>query len=354
MRIRFADFAIRGVQLVLPTHEVSFDDEVGSYNFPPHQSAKLKLVMGYDRRRVVASDVTSSDLVVAGFQDLAARGLLDLDTIDALVVVTQTPDYLIPGTSYIIQGRLGLPQDMLCLDLNQGCAGYIVGLFTAFSLLGSGNFRRVALVNVDVVSRLVAVADRNSRPIVGDAASITVVEAASGHGPIYGNLKVDGKNWDALMVPAGGMKIRPSLQTAVPATDANGNARALDNLVMKGDAVFNFVMQEVPPMIEALLADSGIAKESVDHFVFHQPNPFMLKKLAEKLEVARCKMPMDLVPRYGNSSGVSIPAVLCSSFERSYFDQPRLMCLGGFGVGLTWGSMLMPVRDLAFLNTLEV
>ena len=258
MKLQFNGLRIRGVQLVLPSNEVAFDSEVNAYNFTQQQSDKLKLVMGYDRRRVVNDGVTSSDLVVAGFESLVRNGLLDIETLDALIVVTQTPDYLIPGTSYVIHGRLGMRQDILCLDINQGCAGYIVGLITAFSLLGQKNFRRVALVNVDVLSRLVAIADRNSRPIIGDAAAITVVEIDPDGGPIYGNLKVDGSRWDALMVPAGGMKIRPGPETHVPKTDPNGNTRSLDNLVMKGDAVFNFVMQEVPPMIESLLQEGDV------------------------------------------------------------------------------------------------
>lgn len=354
MKLRFQGACIQGIQLVLPARVVSFDSEANAYDFSPQQSAKLKLVMGFDRRRVVAEDVTCSDLVIGGFEALTRDGLLDLNTLDALIVVTQTPDYLIPGTSYVIHGRLGMRQDMLCLDINQGCAGFIVGLTAAFSLLNQKGIRRVALVNVDVVSRLVAPGDRNSRPIIGDAASITIIDAKSDGEMIHGNIKVDGSGWDALMVPAGGMKVRPSPQTAIPEVDASGNARALDNLVMRGDAVFNFVMKEVPPMIHSLLEDGGLELSQVDSFVFHQPNPFMLKKLAEKLGVPQSKMPMDLVRHFGNSSGVSIPAVLCTSFEASYFAQSRLMCLAGFGVGLTWGSLLMPMSNLSFARVLEV
>lgn len=354
MNLQFQGACITGIQLVLPKREVSFDSEASSYDFSLQQSAKLKSVLGFDRRRVVAEDVTCSDLVVAGFEALSHDGLLDLKSLDALIVVTQTPDYLIPGTSYVIHGRLGLRQDMLCLDVNQGCAGFVVGLMTAFSLLNQKAIRRVALVNADVVSRLVAFGDRNSRPIIGDAASITIVDKTSDNSLIYGNVKVDGIGWDALMVPAGGMKIRPSPQTAISEVDANGNSRALDNLVMRGDAVFNFVMKEVPPMIHSLLQDSGTELSQVDGFAFHQPNPFMLRKLADKLGVPLEKMPIDLVRKFGNSSGVSIPAVLCTNYEASYFDQPRVICLAGFGVGLTWGSLLMNMSKLSFLKVLEV
>ncbi len=354
MNLRFEGARIAGIQLVLPRREISFDSEIDAYSFTPQQSAKLKQVMGYDRRRVVDDGVTSSDLVVEGLKALRESGQFDPESLDAIIVVTQTPDYLMPGTSYIIHDRLGLHQDMLCLDINQGCAGFIVGLTTAFSLVNQPSFKRVALVNVDVISRLVAEGDRNSRPIIGDAAAITIVESSPLTEPIYGNIKVDGTRWDALTIPAGGMKIRPSTETAVSVTDSNGNTRALDNLIMKGDAVFNFVMQEVPPMIEALMKDSNFDLSVVDNFLFHQPNPFMLKKLASKLGVPLEKMPIDLVRKYGNSSGVTIPAVLCTEFDASYFKNPKWICMAGFGVGLTWGSLLMQIGDLSFVNVMEI
>lgn len=354
MKLRFEGARIIGIQLVLPSREIAFESEIEAYSFTPQQSAKLKQVMGYDRRRVVEDGVTSSDLVVEGFKKLRESGQFDLDSLDALIVVTQTPDYLMPGTSYIIHDRLNLKQDMLCLDINQGCAGFIVGLSTAFSLVNQQNFKRVALVNVDVISRLVAEGDRNSRPLVGDAATITIVESDAQAEPVYGNLKVDGARWDALMVPAGGMKIRPSPETAILTKDPSGNARALNNLIMKGDAVFNFVMQEVPPMIEELMRDSKFELSAVDNFLFHQPNPFMLKKLASKLGVPLEKMPIDLVRKYGNSSGVTIPAVLCTEFDVSYFKNPKWVCMAGFGVGLTWGSLLIQLGDLSFVNVLEI
>lgn len=353
MNYEFQGPIITGIQLVIPSNEIAFDDETSNYNFTPQQSEKLKKVMGYDRRRVVKQDITSSDLVVAGFKELVSGGF-DLGTLDALIVVTQTPDYLIPGTSYIVHGLLNLHKDILCLDINQGCAGYIVGLITAFSLLAGNNFKKIALVNVDVVSRLVSTADRNSRPIIGDAAAITILQNDPNGLPIYGNIKVNGGGWDALMVPAGGMKIRPSKESSIAKLDTSGNFRSLNDLVMKGDLVFNFVMQEVPPMISELLKCSGVTQEEIDSFLFHQPNPFMLKKLSEKIGIDLDRMPINLVSHFGNSSGVSIPAVLCTNYNLNYFQKKRLVCLAGFGVGLTWGSILMPMHNLSFINILEV
>lgn len=350
MKMEFEGAKISGVHLVVPKNEISFESEIDQYTFSAAQSRKLKSVMGYDRRRVVEPGVVSSDLVISGFKHLIINENLDLECIDALVLVTQTPDYLMPGTSFIVHNALPFKKDIVCMDLNQGCSGFINGMIASLSLLAQRNINRVALVNVDVLSRLVAFGDRNSRPIIGDAASITIVDSNESSSSISCVSKVDGSGWDALMIPAGGLKMRPSDETAESKEDESGNVRSLNDLVMKGDAVFNFVMKEVPLLIEDICLDSQVSKDDIDYFLFHQPNPFMLKKIANKLEIPLAKMPHKLVSEFGNSSGVSIPAVLCTSFERQEFDVGKKMCLAGFGVGLSWGAMLMELEKLEFLS----
>ena len=158
-----------------------------------------------------------------------------------------------PATSNIIQGRLGLKQDMLCLDISQGCAGFVVGLLEAFMLLEQESIRKVVL------------AERRRPEPQGLAQGSEQLPADRRRGlrsrssrrderraEILANLKMDGTQADVLIIPAGGFRCPSSPETAEMVEDENGNFRAKDHLVMKGDAVFNFVQVEVPPMIEAL------------------------------------------------------------------------------------------------------
>ena len=89
--------------------------------------------------------------------------------------------------------------------------------------------------------------------------------------------------------------------------DSAGNFRSKDNLVMKGDDVFNFVQRKVPPMIEHLLEQANVSKDDVDWYMFHQPNKFMLHKLADKIGIDKDKMPANIVENFGNASGVTVP-----------------------------------------------
>jgi 3-oxoacyl-[acyl-carrier-protein] synthase-3 len=252
-----------------------------------------------------------------------------------------------PPTSNFIHGKLGLRDDVICFDINQGCAGFIVGLFESFMLLQNEEINKVVLLNADVLSRKVSKRDRNSYPLIGDAASVTIVEKSHGPERIYGNLKMNGVGYDSLMIPAGGFRMPSSPSTAIMHEDQAGNFRSLDNLIMKGDEVFNFIQKEVPPMIENLLLYSGTSRETVDYFFMHQPNKFILNKLADKLSVPREKMPSNIVENFGNASGVTIPTAITYIGEKLKHNS-YLCCLSGFGVGLTWGAIMIQLNNLSF------
>lgn len=354
MNFSFRNKRIAGVLTVLPANERTFLEDMKDFDFPEAKSLKLKTVMGYDKHRIVKDEATCvSDLTVHGFQHLFAKGALQPDELDALLVITQSPDYFMPATSNVIQGRLGLKKDMLCLDISQGCAGFVVGLMQAFMLLDQPAIKKVAVVNADVLSRKVSRKDKNSFPLIGDAACITLVERAEDGKPIHANLKMDGTGADVLMIPAGGFRLPSTPQTAVLEDVGDNNFRAKDNLTMNGTAVFNFVQVEVPPMIESLLGEAQLPVEKVDYFMFHQPNKFMLNKLADKMKVPRDRMPANIVENFGNASGATIPTNITFNLANDLRSGSKTLCFAGFGVGLTWASMVLDVGPLAFCEMID-
>lgn len=353
MNFVFDNKRVTGVLLVLPVNERLFVDDMKGFEFPERKSLKLKAVMGYDRHRIVADGTCVSDLSVFGLAHLFENGLLGRDDFDALILVTQSPDYFMPPTSNVIQGRLGLKTDLLCLDVNQGCAGFLIGLMQAFMLLDQQAVRKVVLINGDVLSRKVCVKDKNSYPLIGDGASIVTVENDSGQPPIHATLKMDGGESHALMIPAGGLRTPSTPETAVVMDVGDNNFRSRDDLCMDGTAVFNFVQKEVPPMIEELFLLAGVEDENVDYYLFHQPNKFMLQKLADKMKISHDRMPSNIVENFGNSSGATIPANIAFNLGPGLKDTSYTVCLAGFGVGLTWCSMLLELGNLDFCEIVE-
>ena len=344
---------ISGILTILPRKAVKFEDEMANYNFSPAKCMKLTLAKGYNEHRIAAPGQCSSDFCKYGLQYLFDEGLLKKEEIDALLFVSQSADYYMPPTSNIIHGHFGLKHDCLCMDINQGCAGFELGLIQSFMMLEQPYINNVVLMNADVLSPKVSDQDRNSKPLIGDAAAITIVEKSDDDKPIYANIKMDGTGALVLNIPAGGFRMPSTPETAVKEQDSAGNFRSKDNLVMQGDEVFNFVQREVPPMIRHLFEQSGVGPDEVDWYMFHQPNKFMLHKLADKIGVPHEKMPANIVENFGNASGVTVPTCISYNLGDQLVRGSKKLCLAGFGVGLTWSSIMMEMGNMDFNQIIE-
>lgn len=353
MDFSFKNKRISGILTILPKKAVKFEDEMANYSFSPAKCMKLKLAMGYNEHRIAEPGQCSSDFCKFGLQYLFDNGMLKKEEIDALLFVSQSTDYYMPPTSNLIHGHFGLKQDCLCMDINQGCAGFELGLIQAFMMLDQSAIKKVVLMNADVLSSKVSDRDRNSKPLIGDAASITIVERSEEENPIYANIKMDGTGAMVLNIPAGGFRLPSSPETAIMEQDVAGNFRSKNDLVMQGDEVFNFVQREVPPMIEHLFEQSGVDRNDVDWYMFHQPNKFMLHKLADKLEIPHEKMPANIVENFGNASGVTVPTCISYNLGDQLVNGRMRLCLAGFGVGLTWSSIMIYVDNLQFNKIIE-
>lgn len=349
MKINFSNKKITGILSILPSNQVMFEDEMHNYSFSEAKSLKLKMAMGFKAKRVVKdTSVTSFDLLCNGIDYLIEKKILDKNTIDAIIFVSQTPEYIMPPTSNLLHGKYELREEVICMDINQGCAGFIVGLQQAFMLLNNQGVNKILLCNADVLSPKVSKYDRNSNPLIGDAAAITIVENCTEQTSIVGEIRMDGKGAMALNIPAGGARMPITAETSELYEDAFGNKRSKNHLVMQGDNVFNFVQTKVPEQIMSIVDETKDSVESIDYFLFHQPNRFMLQKLADKIGVSRDKLPSNVVENFGNSSGVTIPVATTYNLGEELEKNELKVCFSGFGVGLTWGTIIMKIGNLNF------
>lgn len=349
MKTIFKNKQISGVLGVLPNTEIAFEDEVNNYNFPPKQTLRLKKIMGYKTHRVVKETTSTADLCIAGISHILENGWLSKEDIGAIVVATTSPDHFIPPVSNIIQGHFGLGKDVVCLDISQGCVALVMGMVEGLMLLEHIDNKKVIVCAADVLSKKVSKKDRNSYPLIGDGASIVVLENCDKNTFVHTIVYNDGSKGDVLMIPAGGSRMPSTDETReLRDFENDGNLRSLDNLTMKGADVFNFVQVEVPPLIEEILEYSGNSKESIDAYIFHQPNKFMLQKLAQHLDLPFEKVPMNLVENFGNSSGACIGINMAFNYRNELMQKQLKCCLSAFGSGLTWAAMILDIGKLDF------
>lgn len=314
---------------------------------------RLKKIMGYESHRLSKETSFASDFCKYGVEYLLSNQMISKDEIGAIIVVTLSPDYFLPQISNIVQGECGFDEDVLCMDIPQGCCGFLMGLIQAFMLLEHLGDKKVLLCNVDVLSKKVSSKDRNDYPLIGDGAAISIIENSSGAKDVHCIMKMDGTRRNALHIPAGGFRRPNSIETAELKDLGDGNFRAMDHMHMDGTSVFNFVQEEVPPCIHELMEFSDKKLQEMDYFLFHQPNRFMLQKLREKLQVPEQKLFSDLVTKYGNPSGVSIPLVIADNLNQELVSDKFDCVLSAFGSGLAWGAMTMELGELRFCQMIE-
>jgi len=352
MFITFKNKSISAILSVIPNNKVTYEEGLKNYNFSRSKSMKLKKIMGFNTRYIANKTTTVSDLSVYGIEYLLKNKILNKKDISGIILVTQTPDYIIPPTSNIIQSRLNLSNDTLCLDINQGCAGYLIGLMICFNILDTKKFKKILLINGDVLSKKVSKFDRNTHPLIGDGAAISVIENKK-NSNFFFSLNMDGKNADFLKIQAGGIKTPSNKLTAKLKKDLHGNTRSLENLSMKGDEVYLFIMSIVPSMISKLLKKNRVDIKRIKYFFFHQPNQFILKKLSEKMNISEKIMPNNIVGLFGNSSGATIPINICNNFVKKKNFNDNTVCLAGFGVGLTWASAIINLSSLKYKKIIK-
>jgi 3-oxoacyl-[acyl-carrier-protein] synthase III len=353
MKWIFKNRKISSLVAVVPKEEYRFDDEYPIVKLTPEKAKRFKKMMSLDRHRIAPPEVCSSDLCLCGVQQLLSEGTLKKEEIGALLFVSQTPDYYMPATSNVIQGKLGLGHEVICLDINQGCAGFLSGLMQAFLLLNIPSIPKVVLMNGETGSKQMDKCNRISYPLTGDAGSVTVIERCDAENPVYTDVKNDGSRHKVIMVPAGGYR-NPTTPEALQLREVDeGVLQNQKHVHMDGAAIFNFTMTDVPPQVEEILSFSGNTRDSIEYFLFHQPNPFILTQMAEKMKIPPAKLPNNIVSIYGNCSSVTIPLNIALNCGEAVRQGSHRVCFSGFGVGLTWISMVMDLGPLAVCKIVD-
>ncbi len=354
MKTIFSNVKISGMLAVLPETVLKFEDEVDNYTFPVKQTLRLQKVMGFKQHRVVKDCSTPSDLALAGIKYLIDNNLIRKEEIGAVVVACAYPDHFIPPISSILHGKFGLSEDVFCVDISQGCCGFLMALTEGMFLQERIKEKKTVVIATDTQSKLVSKKDRNSWPMAGDAAGIAVLEYDSASSSkVYTIVRNNGEMGDALVVPAGGSRMPSTDETGLLADrDGDGNLRSLNHIKMKGTDVFNFVQTKVPTLVDDVLKYANVTKDDISTFLFHQPNEFMLRKLAEKIGIPYDKVPMNVVTEFGNSAGACIP--VCATYNKAdqLMGEKQKYCLSAFGSGLTWVAMVLEMGEMNFCEML--
>lgn len=306
---------------------------------------------GIKNVRISEKDKTAADYCYEAANILIDKTNIKKEDIDGLIFVSQTPDYIIPQNSIILQDKIGLTKNTICFDLRIGCSGYIHGIYMASLLVNSGSCRKVMVLAGDTTSKLIHPNDRSLRMVFGDAFTATMVE--KGKFDIWFQFNSDGSKYGDLIIPAGGARIPISNETKTEFSDKDGNTRTQENLFMDGFEIFRFAIIEVPKLINSLATFSGIARDNIKTYILHQANEFMVNHIAKKMKISNKNMPVS-VEGYGNTGPASIPLLLCEVGNEKKIEQQLFSTmLVGFGIGLSWAGLVTDLSQTEFIKPIE-
>ena len=334
---------ISGIACAVPENKENLIEDVTE--FSKDEIEKISKNTGVKYRHIVLGSMCTSDLCCAASENLFQAMDIDKKTIDAVIFVTQTPDYFLPATSCIIQSRLGLEKNCAAFDINLGCSGYPYGLWLAANMINAGTVKKALLLVGDTCNKRLSKQDSSTALLFGDAGAATILEAENESEQMTFVLGTDGSGYKNLIIPAGSFRQMSSDATRKVEEREGGNFRSQEQLYMNGAEIFTFTLKVVKPMIENLLAESGSTTDEIDYFIFHQANAFILKHLIKKIKLPEMKVPIAL-ENYGNTSSASIPLTMIDGLSEQLRSEKLKMVFAGFGVGYSWASVELITNKL--------
>ena len=324
---------IKDIAYYLP--EKVLTNEQIAQAFPEWSAEKVANKVGITERHIAADDETATDMAYHAAENLFAQGV-DRNAVDFIILCTQSPDYFLPSSACVLQDRLGLSKNCGAFDFNLGCSGYEYGLAIAKGLIVANIAKNILLLTAETYTKYLHEQDKGNRTIFGDGASATLV-STEGFAEI-GEVVVgtDGSGAENLIVRSLGSRHKDLMNNAQ--VDEDGNIVSGDHLYMHGGNVFNFTADVVPPMVEELLEKSHLKQDEVDLWVFHQANKYMINYLRKLLDIDKDRFYI-YMQTVGNTVSSTIPIALCEARKEDRLHGNIL--LAGFGVGLSWGGVML-------------
>ena len=342
--------AVRGVASCVPKDVVKIED----YSlFSSEEAARFSASTGIFQRRRANAQTASSDLCFHAAEKLISQLEWEKESIDVLIFVSQTPDYILPATACILQNRLGLSINTYAMDISMGCSGWIYGFSTMAQLLAHGGMKRGLLLTGETTLKLVSEFDKSSFPLYGDAGTATAMEFDVNAQTTYFHLQTDGGGYKAIFTPDGGFRNPTSEESLVyEDIDAGIRMNRLHNR-LNGMDVFAFGILRAPQTVEKILEYASIKREDVNYYLFHQANLFMNERIRKKLKLSAEQVPYSLRD-FGNTSSATIPLIMTTQIREQLQQKSTKLVACGFGVGLSWGTTYFETNKIICPKLIEV
>jgi len=335
---------IAGISCCIPKKRIINRDVKNHKNI-----SRIIKAIGIESRPVADENIFTSDLVLKSAEHIIRKLQWKKEEIDILIFVSQTPDYLTPATSGILQDKLKLKKSILVYDINLGCSGYTHGLIAISSIMKSLNLKKGLLAVGDVGSKLVNKKDNVSNLLFGDAGSVTAIENKNNYENIYFDYFSDGSGFDDIIVPSHSLsgRIKLGKNQLKNKKDKNNNIRSNINISLNGANIFNFAINNIPLMIKNFTKKI----KNIKYCFLHQANKMIQDSIEMQLSKKKFIFPTSL-KKYGNTSSATIPITICHNYSDQNLLGYSLLC--GFGVGLSISTVVINLQNTKIFKIMKL
>ncbi|MFZ5903380.1 MAG: 3-oxoacyl-ACP synthase III family protein [Chloroflexota bacterium] len=282
--------------------------------------------VGIRERRWMSPQQTTSDLIVEASQKALVRAGLSAGDLDLIIVSTDTPDYLSPSTSVVVQAKLGADKAG-CYDVNSACAGWVTALDQgARYLMTEPTMKYILVAGGYGMSRFLDFKDKKTANLFADGAGAVILGVGEEQGFLGSNLLAVGSFHDALGIYTGG--------TYRPCTPENLSQFGAPKVefVKKFPKTFN--TEYWPRLMQGALDKAGLTFDDVHHYYFTQLNlrtiEYMMDLLKQPIEKTHWVM-----DKWGYTGSPCVVMALDDSIDQGKGPKPGeviLFCASGGGI----------------------
>jgi len=283
--------------------------------------------VGIRERRLMAENEVTSDLAVAAARQTLARANVAPEAVDMIILATDTPDYISPGTASVVQYKLGAV-NAGTFDVNSACAAWVIGLDMASRYIATDDaYHFILVIGAYGMTRYVDWTDKRTCTLFGDGAGAVLLRAGDRPGFLGGNIKSDGSFHDYMGVFIGG--------TAEP---TGGEGTVIQRLEIRKRFPPDTNNKGWPPLVRALMQKIGRSVRDIDRIYFTQLNLRTIEYVLADLQLSPDKT-HTIMDKWGYTGSACMPMALDDAIEQEQGPQPgELVVFCGSGAGYTMAA----------------